>query len=382
MPSLGATSAGACGWAADDRPGGLPAALERAAHDGGQRYAGDPLAGALGLLPPRVVEPRRRAGGRPARPVAFAVRPAVPHEDHGCHVGDCSGGPHGLASERDRRQRALPPGRPGPRGLRTLGAARAARAGDRDGRLRLDRAARAHRGGARGRRDRLRPAPPRRRGRRATPTSGPSSSATTTPCSSCSRRSGTSTRRTRSRPARSTSSSGADFVVTVRHGEGSRAALAPGASSSPTRACSPTAPRRSCTPSATGSSTATSRSSQALEVDVDEVEESVFSPARTNDSAPDLHAQARDRRGAPRGAAAARADAALRDRRRARHRAGGRALLPRRGRPPRPGRRRPSTPSTRCCPRPSTPTSPGSRCSRTRTCARSRPASAWSRRRR
>ncbi len=40
-----------------------------------------------------------------------------------------------------------------------------------------------------------------------------------------------------------------------------------------------------------------------------------------------------------------------------------------------------STASTRCCPRPSTPTWPGSRCSRTTTCARSRPGSAWSPRR-
>ena len=87
----------------------------------------------------------------------------------------------------------------------------------------------------------------------------------------------------------------------------------------------------------------------------------------------DLHPQARDRRGTPRRAAAARADAqVLRG-------PGARAwsARPRRSsatcsttstRPP-----RWSTTSTRCCRPPSTPTWRGSRSSRTTTCARSRP---------
>ena len=94
---------------------------------------------------------------------------------------------------------------------------------------------------------------------------------------------------------------------------------------------------------------------------------------------PDLRPQAGDRRGAPRGDAAARADAAVR------RRAGStgidardRDLLPRRRRPPRTGSRRSSTASTSCCRPPSTATWPGSRCSRTRTCARSPRAPRWS----
>ena len=54
---------------------------------------------------------------------------------------------------------------------------------------------------------------------------------------------------------------------------------------------------------------------------------------------PHLRAQARDRRGAPGRAAAARADAEVRRRAGARRRARGRAVLPRRPRPPQPGRR-------------------------------------------
>ena len=67
--------------------------------------------------------------------------------------------------------------------------------------------------------------------------------------------------------------------------------------------CSPTARPRSSTPSATRSSTATRTVADELEDDVDEVEESVFSAERTNDSARIYIAQARARRGAPRGAA-------------------------------------------------------------------------------
>ena len=91
----------------------------------------------------------------------------------------------------------------------------------------------------------------------------------------------------------------------------------------------------------------------------------------------DLHAQARDRRGAPGGDAAARPDAALRHRGGARDRRAGGAVLPRRRRPPRPGRRDRRDASTGCCRRRSTPTWRGSRCSRTTTCARSRQRSAW-----
>ena len=51
---------------------------------------------------------------------------------------------------------------------------------------------------------------------------------------------------------------------------------------------------------------------EALEVDVDEVEESVFSAGPHQRLGADLHAQARDLRGTARGAAAAGADAPLR----------------------------------------------------------------------
>ena len=78
---------------------------------------------------------------------------------------------------------------------------------------------------------------------------------------------------------------GHDFVVTVRHGAGLGAALRAARPRGEVRPCSPTARRRSCTPCATGSSTATCRWSSSLEEDVDEVEASVFSPQRTNDSA-------------------------------------------------------------------------------------------------
>ena len=172
---------------------------------------------------------------------------------------------------------------------------------------------------------------------------------------------------------------GDDFVVTVRHGQG--------------RSCTSARPRPRGRDQAVlthGPSAVVyavcdrvvdgyTEVADELEVDVDEVEESVFSPDAHQRLGADLRPQARDRRGAPRGAAAARADAAVRrpasvhgiD-----HEAG--AVLPRRRRPPHPGRRDRSTPSTRCCRPPSTPTWRGSRSSRTTTCARSRPASAWS----
>ena len=87
----------------------------------------------------------------------------------------------------------------------------------------------------------------------------------------------------------------------------------------------------------------------------------------------DLHPQAGDRRGTPRGDAAAGPDAALRRRpghghgRRGRRRSSATSWTT----STRP--RRSCTTSTCCCPPPSTPTWRGSRCSRTTTCARSPP---------
>ena len=211
----------------------------------------------------------------------------------------------------------------------------------------------------------------------STPTSGPSSSATRTACSWSSRRSGTSTRRTPSRPARSTSSSGTDFVVTVRHGQGSELH---------SRAGSPrVAGRKVLThgPSAVVYAVCDTRrrrlhrrASSRSQVDVDEVEESVFSPARTNDSVR-IYTLKREiaevrravmplREPMRRFAAGRRARASTTTRRRSS------ATSPTTS----PGPRTTSTPSTACSRPPSTPTSPGSRCSRTTTCARSRPASA------
>ena len=182
-------------------------------------------------------------------------------------------------------------------------------AGLRARRLRLGRPARAERG-ASWRPSRRSSACTRSPSRtRSTPTSAPSSSGTATRCSSPSSRSGTSTRTTRSRPARSTCSSGDDFVITVRHGAGSRAAHGPPRPRGAGPRSSRTARPRSSTPCATRSSTATCRSMTSLEEDVDEVETSVFSDRAHQRLGPHLHPQARDRRGAPRGAAAARADA-------------------------------------------------------------------------
>ena len=166
---------------------------------------------------------------------------------------------------------------------------------------------------------------------------------------------------------------GADFVVTVRQGAGVELAERPprpGAQGAPARA---RARPRSSTRSATGSSTATRTSPRELETDVDEVEASVFSPERDPGLAAHLRAQAGDRRGPPRGARrcaapmqrfAATAYPFLHD--------DSGAVLPRHRRPRRRGSRRRSTPSTSCCRRPSRRTSPGSACSRTRTCGRSR----------
>ena len=77
---------------------------------------------------------------------------------------------------------------------------------------------------------------------------------------------------------------GHDFVVTVRHGQGSQLQSARAFLESQESVLDPRPHRPSSTPSATPSSTATPRSSTSCEIDVDEMEESVFSPARTNDS--------------------------------------------------------------------------------------------------
>ena len=77
---------------------------------------------------------------------------------------------------------------------------------------------------------------------------------------------------------------GHDFVITVRHGRGSELHSARAAARGATRRCSPTGRPRSSTPSATRSWTATPTWSRELEVDVDEIEASVFSASRTNDS--------------------------------------------------------------------------------------------------
>ena len=121
---------------------------------------------------------------------------------------------------RDRRQRALPRRRPGPAWTATsdLRTSCAPATGDGDfvwvglhepTEVELEDVA-----------DRVRPAPARRRGRRQRPPAAQARALRRHALPHRSRRSGTSTRRTPSRPARSTSSSAHDFVVTVRHGEG------------------------------------------------------------------------------------------------------------------------------------------------------------------
>ena len=109
---------------------------------------------------------------------------------------------------------------------------------------------------------------------------------------------------------------------------------------------------------------------EALEVDVDEVEESVFSQARTDDSSR-IYVLKREI------AEVRRAVMPLREPMRKFATPGG-DMVPTRRRPTSAtspttsnGSRRSSTTSTACSPPPSTPTWPGSRSSRTRTCARS-----------
>ena len=127
-------------------------------------------------------------------------------------------------------------------------------------------------------------------------------------CSSCSRRSGTSTRTTPSRPARSTSSSAttswsrcgtaaAPSWHSARHDLEERATvLTHGPSAVVYAVCDSVVD-------------AYVEVVDELEEDVDEVEASVFSTEPHRRLGPHLHAQARDRRGPPGGAAAARADA-------------------------------------------------------------------------
>ena len=160
----------------------------------------------------------------------------------------------------------------------------ARRAGpQRPQRLRVDGHARAHRDRPGRRRPGLRAPPARRRGRRRSPTSDPSSTSTTATSSpSCGRCPTTRTRR-RSRPARSRSSSAttsssrsgtAPGRSSRRYGTGSRTAPR----------CSPTARPPSSTPSRTRSSTPTSRLWRELQLDVDEVETSVFGDDIVDDS--------------------------------------------------------------------------------------------------
>ena len=226
MPALGGRAVAAACCAARIARAVSPAALERAGHHA--RPAAPPRA-----APPRARPARARSSSsrtpfcRPARtPEAFAVvRPcrtritvAMPRRLYWRRP--C------LAWARDRRQRALPRRHPGRRGLRRARPRRGARAGPRRRRLRVGRPARA-------RAQASWTTSPRRSGctrwpsrTRSTPTSGPSSSGTRTACSWSSRRSGTSTRTTPSRPARSTCSSGRDFVVTRPARRGLRAAAA------------------------------------------------------------------------------------------------------------------------------------------------------------
>ena len=137
--------------------------------------------------------------------------------------------------------------------------------------------------------------------------------------------------------------------------------------------CSTAARRLSSTPSPTRSSTTTATSPSRSRQDIEEVEQRVFSPERTNERGADLQPQARGHRVPPGGAAAGRAD--------------GQAGAPGTSRTStsrcsRSSATSPTTPcgspsrsraSTTCSPRSSTPTSRRSASSRTRTCAGSRP---------
>ena len=195
-------------------------------------------------------------------------------------------------------------------------------------------------------------------------------------CSSPSRRSGTSTRTTRSRPARSTCSSADDFVITVRHGSGSELHTRPARPRGQDRRAHPRTlrgrvrrvrPGRRRLPDGGGCARGGRRRGRDL---------GLLRPAHQR-LRPHLHrSSARSPRCAARccrcasrcGASPTGAVPGIDEE------AG--AVLPRRRSTTSTGSPRPSTASTRCCPPPSTPTWPGSRSSRTRTCARSPPASA------
>ena len=146
----------------------------------------------------------------------------------------------------------------------------------------------------------------------STPTSGPSSSATATRSSSCSRRSGTSTsddavetgeinhlRRPRLRRHRA-----------ARRGR--RAAGRPARARGASRRCSATARSRCVYAVCDQVVDDYEEVAGRARGDVDEVEASVFSAERTNDSARIYTLKREIARGPPRGAAAARADAPVR----------------------------------------------------------------------
>ncbi len=167
---------------------------------------------------------------------------------------------------------------------------------------------------------------------------------------------------------------GSDFIVTVRHGKGSelKSARTYLESAESVLTHGPSAVVYAVCDRVVDGYLAVI---EELQQDVDEVEESVFSPARTDDAVR-IYTLKREI------AEVRRAVLPLREPMRrfatgavVRDRAGGRrrssATWPTTWRGPRTR----STRWTGCCPRRSTPTWPGSRCSRTTTCARSLPAS-------
>ena len=165
-------------------------------------------------------------------------------------------------------------------------------------------------------------------------TSDPSSSATTTASSWSSRRSGTSTRRTPSRPGEINLFVGRNYVVSVRHGEGAELHSRPARPRGADGGARPRALRGRLRDLRPGRRQLRGRSRTSLEEDVDEVEQSVFSPDRTQDSQR-IYILKRELAEMRRAVEpAARADEALRDRVGALRHPGGGAVLPGRGRPP------------------------------------------------
>ena len=163
----------------------------------------------------------------------------------------------GLASARDRRQRAVPQGRPGPGRLlapraRTSSAAKATDDGDFVW-VGLHEPSEAR---ARGRRDRLRPAPPGRRGRPARPPAAEAGALRRQPVprpqdALVRRRAG------RRRDRRDQHLRGRGLHRDRAPRRRAPSCTRPAATSSPARPCSRTARRRWCTPCATASWTAT-----------------------------------------------------------------------------------------------------------------------------